>query len=155
WVGATSELTLVARRGDHAPDTSSGVNFSDLDYPTLNSSGQVAFRAELTGSGVGTANDRGIWATDETGALNLIARPGDQLEDALGDFRTLSDVNFSSASGNSDGRSSGFNNLGQLVFWAKFTDGSQGAFLSSAVAHLPGDFNNDGTVDAADYAAWR
>jgi hypothetical protein len=23
------------------------------------------------------------------------------------------------------------------------------------VAHLPGDFNNDGTVDAADYVVWR
>ena len=48
-----------------------------------------------------------------------------------------------------------FNNLGQLVFWASFTDGSQGVFVSNAVAHLPGDFNNDGTVDAADYVVWR
>ena len=155
WSGETNDLALVTRRGDQAPDALSGVHFKDLDYPALNSSGQIAFRAELTGSGVGTANDRGIWATDATGALHLIARAGDQLEVSPGDFRTLSDINFSSASGNSDGRSSGFNNLGQLVFWAKFTDSSQGVFLSSAVAHLPGDFNNDGTVDAADYVVWR
>jgi hypothetical protein len=45
--------------------------------------------------------------------------------------------------------------LGQLVFWASFTDGSQGVFVSNAVANLPGDFNNDGTVDAADYVVWR
>jgi hypothetical protein len=77
------------------------------------------------------------------------------LEVAPGDFRTLSDLNFATASGNSDGRSSGFNNLGQLVFWASFTDGSQGVFVSNAVAHVPGDFNNDGTVDASDYVMWR
>jgi hypothetical protein len=155
WSGETNDLELVARRGDQAPDALSGVHFKDLDYPALNSSGQIAFRAELSGSGVGSANDRGIWATDQTGALQLIVRAGDQLEVAPGDFRTLSDLNFSSASGNSDGRSSGFNNLGQLVFWARFTDLSEGVFVSNAVAHLPGDFNNDGTVDAADYIVWR
>jgi hypothetical protein len=57
--------------------------------------------------------------------------------------------------GNSDNRRSAFNNLGQLAFWASFTDGSQGVFVSNAVAHLPGDFNNDGIVDAADYVVWR
>ena len=100
-------------------------------------------------------NDRGIWATDTSGALQLIARTGDQLEVAPGDFRTISDLDFVAATGNGDGRQSGFNNFGQLVFWASFTDGSQGVFVSNVVAHLPGDFNNDGTVDAADYVVWR
>jgi hypothetical protein len=155
WSGATDDLTLLARRGDPAPDTPSGVNYSDLQYPALNSFGQVAFRGDLTGSGVDPTNDKGIWATDQSGALQLIARSGDMLEVAPGDFRTLSDLNFATASGNSDGRSSGFNNLGQLVFWASFTDGSQGVFVSNKVASVPGDFNNDGTVDAADYVVWR
>ena len=54
WSGETNNLALVARRGDQAPDAS-GVNFNDLDYPALNSSGQIAFRADLTGSGVGSS----------------------------------------------------------------------------------------------------
>jgi hypothetical protein len=126
-----------------------------MQHPSLNSSGQVAFRADLIGSGVNSSNDKGIWATDWTGTLQLIARAGQQLEVAPGNFRTISDLNFTSASGNSDGLSSGFNNVGQLVFWARFTDNSEGVFLSNAVAHVPGDFNNDGTVDAADYVVWR
>jgi hypothetical protein len=45
--------------------------------------------------------------------------------------------------------------VGQLAFWASFTDGSQGVFVSNEVATVPGDFNFDGTVDAADYVEWR
>jgi hypothetical protein len=45
--------------------------------------------------------------------------------------------------------------VGQLAFWASFTDGSQGVFVSNAVAHVPGDFNNDDTANAADYVLWR
>jgi hypothetical protein len=37
----------------------------------------------------------------------------------------------------------------------RFTDGSQGVFVSNAVAHIPGDCNNDGTVDSADLAQWK
>jgi hypothetical protein len=131
------------------------VRFSELHLPALNSSGQIAFRANITGSGINTNNDRGIWASDESGTLQLIARKGSQLEVAPGDFRTISDLDFVTATGNSDGRASGFNNSGQLVFWAKFTNGTQGIFVSSAVAYLPGDLNDDGTVDAADYVVWR
>ncbi len=28
-------------------------------------------------------------------------------------------------------------------------------FVSNAVAHIPGDFNHDGAVDAADLAQWK
>jgi hypothetical protein len=150
WLGKPDALALMARRGDPAPGTSNGVRFGDLDYPTLNSAGQIAFRAALNGSGIGSSNDRGIWATDLTGILQLIARVGDQLEVTPGDFRMLRDINFSSASGNSDGRPSGFNNIGQLAFWASFTDGSQGVFVSNAVAYVPGDFNRDGKLTGDD-----
>ena len=153
WSGKPNALALVARRGDPAPGTSSGVHFSDLDYPALNRAGQLAFHSGLSGSGVGSANDEGIWATDPTGALQLIARAGDQLEVTPGVFRTLSDLNFSSTSGNSDGRPSGFNNLGQLAFWAKFTDGSQGVFVSSRVSNVQGDFSRDGRLTGDDIQA--
>jgi hypothetical protein len=153
WLGKPNALALVARRGDPAPGTLSGVHFSDLDYPALNSAGQLAFHSGLSGNGVSSANNQGIWATDPTGMLQLIARAGDQLEVAPGDFRTLSDINFSSASGNSDGRPSGFNNLGQLAFWAKFTDGSQGVFVSSRVSNVQGDFSRDGQLTGDDIQA--
>ena len=155
WLDRSGALELVARTGNPAPGTASGVRFSDLSLPTLNGAGQTAFRASLTGFGVTSSNNLGIWATDSNGALQLIARTGSPLEVAPGEFRTIGELAFVGITGNSDGRASGFNNLGQLVFWARFTDGSQGVFVSSAVAHLPGDFNDDGTVDAADYVVWR
>jgi hypothetical protein len=155
WSGDVGSLSLVARTGDQAPGTPNTVRFSNLSRPTLNHAGQVAFRGDLTGTGVYTSNNLGIWATDQDGALQLIVRKGAALEVAPGDLRTVSDLGFVYDSGNSDGRASAFNDLGQLVFWAKFTNGTQGVFVSSAVAHMPGDFNNDGTVDAADYVVWR
>jgi probable HAF family extracellular repeat protein len=46
----------------------------------------------------------------------------------------------------------GINNAGQIVGYA-FSGGETHAFLLTPV--LPGDFNSDGTVGAADYIAWR
>ena len=99
----------------------------------LNNAGQIAFAASLTGSGVDSMNDRGIWATDHTGALQLIARTGDLLEVAPANFRTIRELYFVAGASNSDGRPSGFNNFGQLAFWARFTDGTEGVFVSNRV----------------------
>jgi hypothetical protein len=121
----------------------------------LNDRGQVAVGQHLAGAGVDSTNDFAIWATDSTGALQLIAREGDQLEVAPGEFRTISGLNRTDHDANSNGWPSAFNNLGQLAFWASFTDGSQGVFVSNAVAHIPGDFTDDGIVDSGDLAQWQ
>jgi hypothetical protein len=152
WVEGDDSGQLVARTGDLAPGTTGGIRFNGLGRPALNDAGQVAFRGDLTGS---SNSNLGIWATNEDGVLQLIARKGSLLEVAPGDSRTISDLGFVTDSGNSDGRPSAFNDLGQLVYWARFTNGTQGVFVSNVVAHLPGDFNNDGTVDVADYVVWR
>src|SRR5262249_41549463 len=136
WIGDALDLTLVARTGNQAPGTPTGVQFSNLGRQTVNSAGQIAFRAGLTGTGVGAANNLGIWATDQNGTLQFIARTGSQLEIAPGVFRTISDLGIALDSGNSDGRASAFNDLGQLVFWASFTNGTQGVLVSNQVAHL-------------------
>lgn len=142
WSEGTGSLALVARLGDQAPGTPSGVNYmSFYSNPTvrevlmvLNAAGQTAFFAFVTGSGVTTANDAGIWATDRSGQLSLIAREGDLLEVAPGQFRTISLLSFAGNSGNQDGRRSGFNDRGQVAFYASFTDGSSGVFVSNLVA---------------------
>ncbi len=135
-------LALIAREGDAAPGTGPGVDFSALGTPVLNGAGQIAFVGNLRGAGVDSSNIDGIWATDRDGFLKLIVRQGDLFdvnEDPLIDeLRTLKSVNFVSlsivGSGNEDGRASGFNDLGQLVFRAEFTDGSSGIFVSNIVA---------------------
>jgi hypothetical protein len=92
----------------------------------------------LEGGGVNETNRYGIFAENANGDLRLIARTGDQLnvsDDPLTpDFRTIRDVDFEHYPSNELGITSGFNNLGQLVFVATFTDGTSGVFVSNAVA---------------------
>jgi len=140
WFEQDGTLTLIARRGSPAPydehESGSAVAplFDTLEDPALNSIGQIAFRATLSGDGVDASNNHGIWATDPHGVLQPIVRAGDELEVSPGDFRTVSQVFFAANTGGSDGRRSGFNNLGQLGFRAVFTDNSQGIFVSNLVA---------------------
>jgi hypothetical protein len=169
WSEASGSLQLVAREGNPAPGTTSGVNFGTFDMITVNASGQIAFRASLAGTGVTTSNDEGIWATDSTGTLRLIVRKGAAFEVAPSDVRTILNVvyaggdptlggacNLSSCTGNEDGRASPFNDSGFITFGLDFNDFSGGIFVSDLVANtVPGDYNRNGIVDAADYVVWR
>jgi hypothetical protein len=104
---------------------------------------------------VTAANDRGIWASDLSGELQLIVREGDQLEASPGDWRTISALGGVVSVGDRVGRARVFNDSGQLGFSATFTDGSWGMFVSDAVARRSGDFDGDGTVDGEDLTVWR
>ncbi len=132
--GGGNGLALVARVGDNAPGTTD--RFTVFYDPVLNNAGQVAFAGHIDGSG-GT----GIWAEDPSGVLTLIARAGDLLDvdDGPGtDLRTIIRLDFFTPSnshpGNGEGRASAFNDLGQLAFHARFTDGTNGIFVSDLVA---------------------
>lgn len=100
WSGTSDGPRLIARKGDPAPGTPAGVSFgwSQVDefVPTLNDAGQVAFLAALTGPGVSSASDRGIWATGPPGKLELVIREGDMLEVGPGLFRTVAGLCFAS-----------------------------------------------------------
>jgi hypothetical protein len=67
WSGGSGTLALVARAGSQAAGTPNGVNYQSFSYPALNDAGQTAFHAVLTGAGVDTTNNIGIWATDRSG----------------------------------------------------------------------------------------
>jgi hypothetical protein len=151
-------LQPVARTGSQAPGTPDGAAFGDFvaNGLALNGRGQAAFMGLLKIEGAVTAaNDRGLWAQDPAGMLQLIAREGDPLEVAPGDVRTIATLIYLAETGNEDGRASGFNDLGQLAFRATFTDGSSGVFVSSRVAFAAADFDHDGAVDGEDLAAWK
>lgn len=167
--GLGGALSLVAREGDQAPGAAPGVTFGDFDtvMPMLNGFGQTAFVAGVNPPTTGGYTNVGLWAQDRDGVLQLIVIEGGQLDvdDGPGiDLRTVSklrslanhrDTAPGENSGNEDGRASCFNDLGQIVFAADFTDGSSGVFVSNAVANYDGDYNGDGVVDAADYTVWR
>ena len=106
--GSLGNPALVAREGNQAPGTNTGVNFSSFDHPAINDAGQTVFRSHLTGIGVDDTNDSGIWseAAGSLGNPALVAREGNQ---APG---TNTGVNFK-----------GFanypfiNDAGQTAFW--------------------------------------
>jgi hypothetical protein len=168
WRETSGNLALVARNGSQAPGAALGVNLNEFFAPILNDAGQIAFLASLVGAGVTSANDKGIFATDSSGNLQLIARTGTPIEVASGDSRIISSLSFFTSSevlidepdiaGNGDPLRSGlsrFNKYGQLVFRASFSDGSQGIFVSDQVAGVPGDFDSDGDVDGRDFLVWQ
>lgn len=130
-LGTSGSPGLVARTGDPAPGTALGVNYSFLFTPRLNDAGQLAFFADLIGTGVDSTNDTGIWATDTNGVLSLIVREGDSLnvnnDPSINDLRIVSYLSAVSTA---------FNDHGQLAFRATFTDGSSGIFIANTAGRM-------------------
>lgn len=131
WAGLPGSLHLVAREGSQAQGTPSGITFDTLSQPSINPLGEVAFVAPLAGPGVDYTNNSGLWATDLSGNLQLLARNGDLFDVGSGDMRTLAGLSIGGGSFGTDGRQSVFNATGQLAFRASFTDGSSGVFVTT------------------------
>jgi hypothetical protein len=126
WSDEFGNQALVTRTGNQAPGTSIGVNFQGFSAVTLNSAGQIAFSASLSGTSIDGTNDQGIWAESRTGELQLVVRKGNLLNIAPRDARVVDWFEFKPEAA--------FNDRGQLVFAARFTDGTHGVFLSNIVA---------------------
>lgn len=138
--GPGGGLELVVREGDAAPATDALFTGIHKNSIALNARGQIAFVGALAGGAVNGTNDLGLWAQDLTGDLRKIVREGDFLDVDDGpaiDLRRVQSFLFEGGSGNGDGRRSGFNDAGQVTFAARFTDGTQGVFVSTAVVPEP------------------
>lgn len=134
-------ITQIAREGDQVPGADVGVVFGSLNGTAgsaFNASGQIAFATLLVGTGVDGTNNSAIYATNLDGELIEIARAGDLFDvdddPLVEDLRTIGLLSLVPLSNNENGRPSSFNDLGELVFRATFTDGSQGVFVSNLVA---------------------
>lgn len=137
WRTQEGSISLFIRTGDQAPGTDTDVTFSEFQRFVLNDAGQALVIAELSGPGVDDSNNRGIWIENpDTGLLELFLRGQMDLEVRPGDIRTVADIgiidNGAFAFAFDRGRS-GFNDLGQLAFFAKFTDQTTGAFFSAGI----------------------
>lgn len=143
WASHNGLLDVVAALGveinsnghSQLPNLPAGIAFSLLSGVAINSSGQVSFNSLLRGNGITDSNDLAIWAVDRAGQLKLVVREGDSIEVAPGDFRTIAElVRSADGGGPSMGKSRTFNDLGQVAFHARFTDGTEGVFVSNLVA---------------------
>ncbi len=80
WVASGSSLAILARQGDPAPGTAASFDtLGPYSYPTntvLSDSGLAIFESTLTGPGISSSNNHGIWA-GRPGDVHLVARTGD------------------------------------------------------------------------------
>jgi hypothetical protein len=143
WIrDSDGAFQLVAREREQTPGLPSGYLFTEMVpvvsqiFPsmTINTIGQIVFQREYKTSLTGGPAGNGIWAQDIHGNLQLIAATGFDLEIAPGDSRTVSFLRFHGSGNNESGQRSGFNDRGQVAFYAAFTDGSSGIFVSNLVA---------------------
>src|SRR5690606_667417 len=95
----------IAVTGDAAPGAATGQVYERFFQPALNAAGRTAFAATLSGPGVSSENDMGIWS-DGSGAPLLIARTGAAAPD------TPAGVVYDSFA------VPNLNDAGQTAFWA-------------------------------------
>ena len=130
WLARGPDLRLVAREGDVAPDTN-GAWFGTLidAFPALSNTGQLAFRARLTGPGVDETNDQGLWATDPAGVLHLVAREGMSIELLPGFVRNVTAIGTSGI-GWEGGLDPVWSDAGELAFQLQLGSSASGAFVT-------------------------
>lgn len=149
-------IEKIVRRGDQIPGMGPDQSVATIlaDRVALNSAGQIVFEASVTGDGISSATDGALFAVLVDGSVRKIAREGDQIEVADGEFRTIHGnlaITFAGGSGGSDGRSSGLSDFGAVVFKAGFTDYSNGIFVAKIPdCALIGDMNDDNVRDGLD-----
>jgi hypothetical protein len=138
WAWDNGVATLLAREGDQVPDLPSGVLFAGIGRELMiNDNGQVAFRADLKGTGVTNSNNFAIMATDAQGQLHTLLRLGDLIDYGSSGLLPVSAMFFFKEAGSGDGRRTAFNNLGQFTLSFLINGGSAGGILVSDFVAVP------------------
>lgn len=127
WIErAGAALTLVARGGQQAPGTPPSTIFSSATFTNfvrLSNDAGVHFWQLLSGPGVSSSNDRGLWQGWDSSDLALLVREGDQVTgDPVGSVWTSIPVG------------STVNARGQSLIEASTSQSGSGLFVTSAGA---------------------
>ena len=78
-----NDLAFAARGGEPAPDAD-GAQFRFFNDPVLNSAGSLAFVGFLSGDGITSTNDSGVWSEGGGNGLQLVALEGTAAPGASG-----------------------------------------------------------------------
>lgn len=121
WSGPVTSPLLIASDDPASPAPGGGgARFTDLGAPFLSDVGRVAFTSELTGAGVNTLNNTGIWS-NSTGVLRMLAREGSPAPGASGALFDDLELNFPC-----------INTRGEVAFTARLRS-PDGMFLQEGV----------------------
>jgi hypothetical protein len=144
---ATDGLRMQARQGDVAPGTGGALFgvlgtmnpvFGNGALLNVGPNGDVAFYAPLTGAGVTTSNDTGIWIASGA-TVRLVAREGDVLDLDPGpgvDLDTITSLSIAESLLANSGGSAALSNDPILTWSAQFADGRYATF-NSVIAAVP------------------
>jgi hypothetical protein len=145
-----------------SPESNKFFRSFDVRSISMNASGQVAFLADLSDTADGPFAGRGLYFYDPTDGLHEILRSGDTFEESTITSLALTGTNHTITQPLNQMQSpdldfSGLNNAGQVAFLYALATGAGGVAVwsSNPVEPLPGDYNGNGIVDAADYTVWR
>jgi hypothetical protein len=125
WANNSGLLQLVARQGGIAPNASGAVFLSFLQIALPDQGGVVMF-ASLSGRGITSTDNQGIWAVDTSGTLRLISLKG-TVHAVTG--KIITGLPFLPAVPYISGQTRSFDQgTGDILYKATFKDGSSGIY---------------------------
>lgn len=149
--------SILGREGSAVPSLppSPPLTFGEFsiyaDAPThaaANIRAQTLFSGTITGTGVTTSNDFGIWAVNPSGTTQLVCREGGMITLAPGDTRTITAASIRRRRSDQPDQS-WLNSAGEFVLDLTFSGGARGLYLGAFDTCL-GDFNLDNAVTVQD-----
>jgi hypothetical protein len=131
FIGTPGNFKLVAREGHQAPGFAPGVTLGGWSNSafTVNNTGEMVLLAGMS-DGLGF-NSQALYSGNAlTGELEIVVKRGDLLEVSPGVFKEIANLDGIYSHTQQD-----FNDLGQVVFAAIFTDTTRGLFVANL--HVP------------------
>lgn len=130
FTNLSGAMLLGVAVNDSAPGTGGAV-FSGFDLPVVGVNNQYAFLGNLSGAGVDSDNNQGLWKSGANGgALNLILRKGETINTTEG-AKVVAKIDLP-GSNQTDRRweQPVMDNTGRMVLYVTFTDGSTSQILA-------------------------
>lgn len=127
---APDPVVLNGTDGPLGPGLGPGITFQSFYGTGFNAAGDIAFLAELGGTGV--FRDQALYVASG-GGLTQIVRKGDVVDVDPGpgsDLRTVNGIIFPESPGNQNGLASAFNESGHLSFVLGFTDSHEAVVVA-------------------------
>ena len=114
WLWDGYRTYLIARSGGSAPGVLTQVGntfvqaaFGTLSAPIANPNGRVAFIATLTGTGITSTNNAGLWEVEDDGITPVLRlRKGENYNFGVPElpiYRTINSISYTAGSGGDDG----------------------------------------------------
>ena len=124
-LGSSASVTLVAQSGTTAPqppEDSDPTNFSSFSSLALpNGVNTPLFVAKISGKGVSSKSNTGVFSKDSTGAMRRLLRTGDKLGDQV-----VTSFSLLNASPQAFCATRSYNHVGGVVMLVHFKDHSTG-----------------------------